>query len=145
MLTEHEIEFRVRYSEADPMGFVHHANYFKYFEMGRIELLRANGGDYAEMERRGLFVVVVRAECRYFRSARFDDLLRLRTRVVNISEAKLEHEYDLKRGDERLALGRVTLAVVDRQGEVRPVSEWLAAISESARPSTNAASDVATR
>jgi len=125
MLTEHEIEFRVRYHEADAMGFVHHANYFKFFEMGRIELLRANGGDYARMEREGLFVVVVKAECRFQKPARFDDVLRLRTRVARITEAKIEHEYELFRGSERLALGRVTLAVVNRQGEVQAVPDWL--------------------
>ncbi len=125
MLTEHEIEFRVRYHEADAMGFVHHANYFKFFEMGRIELLRANGGDYARMEREGLFVVVVKAECRFQRPARFDDVLRLRTRVARITEAKIEHDYELFRGSERLALGRTTLAVVNRKGEVQPVPDWL--------------------
>jgi len=46
MLTEHQIEIRVRYNETDSMGFVHHANYFTYFELGRTELLRASGGNY---------------------------------------------------------------------------------------------------
>ena len=44
MLTEHEIEVRVRYNECDPMGFLHHAAFFVYFEMGRTELLRASEG-----------------------------------------------------------------------------------------------------
>ena len=43
MLNHHEIELRVRYNECDPMGFLHHANYFTYFEIGRTELLRAGG------------------------------------------------------------------------------------------------------
>ena len=57
MLTSHAIEVRVRYNETDPMGFVHHANYFTYFEMGRTELLRASGGSYRRMEEDGLLVV----------------------------------------------------------------------------------------
>ncbi len=125
MLTEHEIEVRVRYNETDPMGLVHHANYFAYFEMGRTELLRASGGNYRRMEEQGLFVVVVKAECRYHRPARYDDLLKIRTKVSRISAAKIEHEYRVLRGDELLAVGHVLLAIVDRQGNVQPVPESL--------------------
>jgi len=125
MQTEHEIEIRVRYKEADPMGFLHHANYFTYFEMGRIELLRAAGGDYRRMEEEGLFVVVVRIDCRYHRPARYDDVLRLRTAIVRVSPAKIEHEYQVFRGQELLAVAHSTLAVVDRQGQVQPVPEWM--------------------
>ena len=85
MPSEHEIELRVRYQETDPMGFLHHANYFAYFEIGRTELLRASGGNYREMEEAGLFVVVVKAECRFRSPARYDDLLRLRTTVVRVT------------------------------------------------------------
>jgi acyl-CoA thioester hydrolase len=125
MLKHHEIEIRVRYKETDPMGFLHHANYLTFFEMGRMELFRASGGNYRKMEEEGLFVVVVKAECRYQRPARYDDLLRLRTTVVRITPAKIEHQYHLFRGDELLATGHVTLAMVDRHGEVQPVPEWM--------------------
>ena len=43
MLRQHEIELRVRYQETDQMGFLHHSNYFAYFEIGRTELLRGIG------------------------------------------------------------------------------------------------------
>jgi acyl-CoA thioester hydrolase len=82
MLRQHEIELRVRYKESDPMGFLHHANYFTYFELGRTELLRADGGNYRQMEEDGLRVIVVKAECRFRRPARYDDVLRLRTTIV---------------------------------------------------------------
>ncbi len=123
MLREHEIEVRVRYTETDPMGFMHHANYFVYFEMARTELLRAAGGNYRRMEQDGQFVVVVRAECRYHRPARYDDLLRVRVRVVRMTAAKIEHEYRVSRAEEVLAVGRVVLAIVDRSGNVQPVPE----------------------
>lgn len=125
MLREHEIEIRVRYQETDPMGFLHHAYYFTYFEIGRTELLRASGGNYRRMEEEGTLVVVVRAECRFHRPARYDDLLRLRTTIARISAAKIEHEYHLFRGDELLATGRVTMAMLDRQGQVQPIPDWL--------------------
>ncbi len=123
MLREHEIELRVRYQETDPMGFLHHACYFTYFEIGRTELLRASGGNYRQMEEQGLLVVVVRAECRFHRAARYDDVLRLRTTIVRVTPAKIEHEYRLYRQEELLAVGNVLLAVIDRQGQVQRVPD----------------------
>ena len=107
------------------MGFLHHSCYFTYFEIGRTELLRASGGNYRKMEEEGLLVVVVRAECRFQRPARYDDLLRLRTTIVRVSPAKIEHEYRLLRGEELLAVGHVTMAMVDRQGQVQRIPDWL--------------------
>lgn len=123
MLREHEIEIRVRYSETDAMGFLHHANYFVYFEQGRTELLRASGGNYRLMEERGLFMVVVKLECRYLKPARYDDLLTLRTKIARITPAKLEHEYTVRRGQELLTEARSMLACVDRQGTVQRMPE----------------------
>ena len=123
MLREHEIELRVRYQETDPMGFLYHVFYFTYFEIGRTELLRASGGNYRRMEEEGLLVVVVKAECKFHRPARYDDVLRLQTTVARVTPAKIEHEYRLFRGEELLALGNVTLAVIDREGKVQRVPE----------------------
>jgi acyl-CoA thioester hydrolase len=125
MLKQHEIEIRVRYNECDPMGYLHHAQYLTYFEMGRTELLRAGGGNYRQMETEGMLIVVVKAECRYHRSARYDDVLRLVTMIDRVTQAKIEHKYELFRGEERLATGHVTLAVINREGKVQPVPEWM--------------------
>lgn len=124
MLREHAIQVRVRYQEADPMGLLHHANYFTYFEMGRTELLRASGGSYRRMEEEGLLVVVVRASCQYHKPARYDDLLTIRTIIRRITPAKIEHEYRVERDGEHLATGHVTLAMVNRQGEVQRIPDW---------------------
>jgi len=125
MMPQHEIEIRVRYKECDPMGVLYHGNYFTYFEIGRTELLRAAGGNYRQMEEDGLLIVVVKAECRYRRPARYDDLLRLRTTITRVSQAKIEHQYELFRDDECLAVGHITLAVLDRSGRVQPVPDWM--------------------
>jgi acyl-CoA thioester hydrolase len=119
MPSYHDIEIRVRYSETDAMGFLHHSNYFNYFEMGRTELFRSVGGDYRAMEESGQFLVVVKLECRYLLPARYDDLLRLRTTLSRITPAKLEHEYELFRDDVQLAQAKSTLACVDRNGNVQ--------------------------
>ena len=114
---------RVRYCETDAMGFLHHANFFNYFEMGRIELLRASGGNYARMEEQGLFIVVVEIRCRYRSPARYDDLLTLKTKLVRVTAARLEHQYQVFRGETLLAEGDSVLACVDRQGSLQRVPE----------------------
>jgi acyl-CoA thioester hydrolase len=123
MATEHEIQIRVRYSETDPMGFLHHGNYFAYFEMGRTELLRASGGNYRQMEEAGMLMVVVSIECKYRKPARYDDLLTLKTRVARVTPAKIEHEYRIYRDGELLTEARSVLACLDRKGCVQRIPE----------------------
>ena len=124
-MKQHDTTIRVRYEDADPMGFLHHGKYLTYFEIGRFELFRASGGDYRKMEDSGQFVVVVKAECRYRKPARYDDVVTVRTTLTSISQAKIEHTYEMFRDGESLATGRVTLALVDRNGEVQRVPQWL--------------------
>lgn len=89
MIREHDLEIRVRYQETDAMGVLHHANYFTYFEMGRTELLRANGKSYRDLEDGGLLMVIVKIGCNYRRPARYDDVLRLHTVTTRVTAAKI--------------------------------------------------------
>ncbi len=123
MLGEHTISIRVRYPEVDGMGYLHHSRYLQYFEMGRIELLRQMGRDYGELEREGLFFVVVKAECRYKAPARFDEELTLTTRIARQTAVRLDHVYQLKRGGTLLAEAATTIACVDRQGRLQGIPE----------------------
>lgn len=107
------------------MGLLHHANYLAYFEIGRTELLRAAGGNYRQMEADGLFAVVVRADVRYQKPARYDDVVTVRTNIVRVTPAKIEHEYLLLREAEQLARASVTLALVDRNGAVQRTPHWM--------------------
>src|SRR6266704_4987970 len=121
MLTEHEIKFRVRYPEADPMGVVHHSRFFQYFEMGRVELLRASGISYAQLEMEGVLFGVVKVECRYKAPARYDDELTLLTKIVKKTHVRIDHEYVLRRENTMIALASTTIACVDRQGNLREI------------------------
>ncbi len=125
-----EIEIRVRYAETDRMGLLHHANYLVYFEQGRTELLRSQGYTYRDMEDQGFLLVLVRAQVRYRRPARYDDLLTLRTSVARTTTVKIEHCYELLRDGELLAEGETTLGCVDRDGRVQLLPEFLRSISE---------------
>lgn len=119
------LPIRVRYAETDQMGFVHHANYLVYFEMGRIELLRAGGLSYADFEARGHFLVVARVQVKYRSPARYDDQLVLETRVARVTPVRIEHEYTLTRGATTVAEGDSTLACVDRSGGLQRIPDEL--------------------
>jgi len=125
MAAEQTISIRVRYAEVDAMGYVHHSRYFQYFEMGRVELLRAGGISYADLERQGFFFVVVKAECAFKSPARYDEDLSLLTRIVRQTHVRIDHAYQLRRGDTLLAEGKTTIACVDRGGKLIQIPDQL--------------------
>jgi len=122
---QHEIEIRVRYQETDGQGRVHHANYLTWFELGRVELLRAAGHSYRELEEAGVFLVVAEVSVRYYLPAFFDDRLRLRTTTLRAKGARIEHRYEVFRGDDLLAEGQTTVACIDQRGRVTRLPSWL--------------------
>jgi acyl-CoA thioester hydrolase len=133
-LSSHDLEIRVRYAETDAMGYLHHARYLVYFEMGRTELLRANGLCYRDMEARGLFYVVARVDVRFRAPARYDDLLTLTTSTTRLSPVRVDHHYELRRDHELLTEGNSTLVLVDRHGKPTPLPPDLYAILHAAGP-----------
>jgi acyl-CoA thioester hydrolase len=74
-----DLDLRVRYAETDRMGVVYYANYLVWFEMGRSEYCRQRGFHYLELEEQGYRLVVAEATCKYRQSARYDDLVTVRT------------------------------------------------------------------
>ena len=125
MLRQHEIEIRVRYQETDAQGRVHHANYLTYFEMGRVEILRASGYSYRRMEDEGVILVVAEISCRYRRPALYDDLLRLVTTTRRAVGVRINQEYQVLRGTELLVTGESVLACINREGQLQRLPEWL--------------------
>jgi acyl-CoA thioester hydrolase len=107
------------------MGFLHHANYLVYFEQARTELLRNAGISYRDLEDQGFLLVIVKAEVRYKSPARYDDLLMVRTFVERITSVRIDHRYEVFRGDTILAEGSSTLACVDREGRLQRLPEAL--------------------
>jgi acyl-CoA thioester hydrolase len=112
----HCTRLRVRYADTDAMGVVYYANYLAYFEVGRVEFLRAAGADYRAIEDDGLIAAVTRADCRYLVPARFDDLLEIHTRTANIGRASMRFEYEIHRQSDSalLAHGFTEHALLDR-------------------------------
>jgi len=116
-----------RYAETDKAGVVHHSVYPVWFEMGRTELLRANGVAYKDLEEAGIFFVVAEMHVKYRRPARYDEQLELLTTCSRVTAGRVEHTYKLmRRSDgELLAEGSSVLACVDADGRVRRVPQLM--------------------
>ncbi len=107
------------------MGYLHHARYFEFFELGRTELMRGAGHAYRDMEAAGHFLVVARAQCKFMKPARYDDQLILTTRLQRVTTARIDHAYELTRDGLLLCTATTTLACVDRQGRLACVPEYI--------------------
>lgn len=108
------IQFRVRYGETDQMSFVYHGNYAQYFEMGRIEWLRELGISYKKMEEMGIMLPVISLNTNYLKPAKYDDLLTLKTTLVNKPLVKIKFEFEIyNENDELLTNANVTLAFIN--------------------------------
>ncbi len=124
-LREHEIEIRVRYQETDAQGIVHHANYLSYFEIGRIEMLRAGGASYKALEDSGIMLVVSEAFLDYAMPAVYDDLLKLTTTLKKSKGARIRHEYKIERGSDLIVQGHTVVAALTHEGKVVRLPDWL--------------------
>ena len=107
-----ECDYRVSYGDTDKMGVVYYANYFEFFERGRTEMMRSAGFPYAKLEELGVFLPVVEAKCRYFAPARYDDLVTLRSAVLELGRIKVRIGTQVRLADKVLVSGEVTLACV---------------------------------
>lgn len=109
-----ETELRVRYGETDQMGVVYHGNYAQYFEVGRVEWLRKYGVSYKQMEENGIMLPVISLSVKFIKSARYDDLIKVRTQLVKLPSASIEFNYEiLNEKNELLATGNTTLVFMD--------------------------------
>ena len=84
---------RVRYGETDQMGVAYHANYLVWCEVGRTDLMRLLGPSYAEMEAGGVRLAVAEASVRYRAPARYDDVVRIETRLERAGSRGVTFSY----------------------------------------------------
>ena len=121
-----ENRVRVRYAETDQMGVVYHSNYFIWFEIGRVELMRQLGFPYRDIEQNdGLFIAVADARCRYKAPARYDEEVIVRTHLKNVRESFVHFGYELVRAADGvlLAEGETTHIVTDKQMKLAHLPE----------------------
>ncbi len=126
-IQSHTIIVVPRYAETDKAGVVHHSVYPVWFEMGRTELLRANGPAYKDLEEAGVLFVVAELRIKYRQPAMYDEKLQLETHCSAVTASKVEHSYELTRCCDGaiLAEGSSVLACVNAEGKVRRVPEFM--------------------
>jgi acyl-CoA thioester hydrolase len=131
MSLEFETTVRVRYAETDQMGVVYHSNFFVWFEIGRVELIRSLGISYKQMEQEGdSHIVVVEAKCNYKKPALYDDVLRICTRILDSRTRLIRFGYEVFRdgSGELLATGETTHVFCDAQGRPKTLPENIRAL-----------------
>jgi acyl-CoA thioester hydrolase len=119
-------ELKVRFSETDAQGVAHHAAYFDWLEVARIEYLARFEGGYPALRAQGIDATTLEAYVRYLSPARFDDLLVLRARCGDLRGARFRFDYAIERDAELVAEGWTTHACVDSR-TLRPtrMPAWL--------------------
>lgn len=98
-----KINLRVNFYDTDLMGVVHHSNYIRWFETGRVEFLRSLGIDLNEMMSEGILFPIVEIQAKYHSPAKFDDTLELEIIPAVMTKVKWEFEYKIRKvGDEKI-------------------------------------------
>ena len=115
-----EIEFLVRYAETDKMQVVYHANYLVWCEMGRTDLIRRLGTSYADIERQGVLLAVIDASLRYHAAAKYEDRIRVRTRLTDARSRSVTFQYIIENAETgvKLVTATTTLAPINGQGKL---------------------------
>lgn len=116
-------QFRVLYADTDRAGVVYHANYLKYFEIGRAGLIRASGRSYREIEALGRFhpIVDIRIQLEFYSD--FDELLTVYARPREIAPVKFSYDYIVRNdATEKLVVhGHTVHCCIDTEHKVLPV------------------------
>ena len=117
-----ETQIRVRYGETDQMGYCYYGNYAQYFEVGRVEALRAVGLSYKELEYQGIMLPVSEFSVKYLSPAFYDDLLTIKTTITTLKGARIIFEYEiLNEKKQKIAFASTILVFVSKE-TMRPIS-----------------------
>ena len=114
-------QIRVRYAETDKMGYVYYGNYAQYYEVGRVEGLRDLGLSYRAMEDAGILLPVMEYQIKYFKPAYYDDLLTIKTTILELKGARIFFEYETLNQQGRR--DRDQNAAEDRNAKARALAE----------------------
>lgn len=108
---------RSRYGETDRMGYVYYGNYLQYFEVARIEMIRACGISYREMEDVGVMLPVIHAEIQYKAPILYDEVFDIKVMMFDLPDVRLQTFYEIRthNGTELHVLGEVTLVFMNAE------------------------------
>lgn len=121
------IEFRVLYAHTDKMGVVNNARYLEYFEAGRNDLLRKTGYPYTELEKDNIALPVIEANCRYISTAKYDDVITVKSYLREMPTVKIKIEYEVYVENKLIASGFTVHSFVnlEKMKPVRPPEKFL--------------------
>lgn len=121
-----ETKLRVRYAETDKMGYCYYGNYAEYFEVARVEALRALDINYKEMEENGIMLPVLSFSIKYFKPALYDDLLTIKTTMTDIPTTRLNVIYEtVNENNVVLNKAETTLVFIDmKTGKPCQAPNW---------------------
>ncbi len=125
-LGQHWISVRVYYEDTDFTGMVYHANYLRYFERGRSDMLRDAGVSHQHLLEREdpAAFTLTGIEVNYKRAAKVDDILHVRTRYRGMKGVRIFFDQTCLRGDEVIAEARITAVMIHTNGRPRkPLKE----------------------
>jgi acyl-CoA thioester hydrolase len=134
------VRYRVIYGDTDQMGVVYYANYLRWFEKGRTEFLRRARLPYKAIEEMGYRFPVAEVSCRYYRPARYDEIIVIETRLVSLRRAALGFRYSLSNeaGAGLVAEGSTRHACVDSTGRIARIPlDLKAQLQSSLSPGTD--------
>ncbi len=110
----HETQIRVRYADTDQMGYVYYGNYAAYYEIGRVESLRALGMTYRAMEESGIIMPVLENKSKYIAPATYDEMLTLHTIIPKMPGVRIVFNYEIyNESDKLIHTGETTLVFVN--------------------------------
>lgn len=110
----HKTKLRVRYAETDQMGYVYYGNYAAYYEVARVETLRALGFTYKELEDSGVMLPVLEYQIKYVKPAFYDEELTIETTINKMPQARISFDYKcFNQKNELLNFGSTTLVFVN--------------------------------
>jgi acyl-CoA thioester hydrolase len=120
-----DVDIRVRYAETDQMGVAYYANYLIWFEVGRSELCRERGFRYAELEALGYRLVVADVYCKYRNSARYDEVVIVRTWIKDINKRMVTFGYHIlhKEKEGIIVEGETRHICTDLNGKTKSLPE----------------------
>ncbi len=116
-----ELSIRVRYGETDRMGYVYYGNYAEYFEVARVEAMRNLGLSYKELEDNGILLPVYTYSVAFLKPAFYDDILRIKTKIIRLPQAKIEFEYETYNSSNELINTANTVLVFLAKENNRPI------------------------
>ena len=115
-MKEYQFSVRVRYAETDQMGYVYYGNYAMYFEVARVEALRAAGFSYKQMEDDGIIMPVLDLHTQFIKPGKYDELLTIKTTIPEMPGIRIKFEYEVfNESEDLITKGWTTLTFLKKK------------------------------